>query len=232
MLGCGSQPVAPKPDALQLIATHALSIREPSDVTINETGTRLWVVSDPPTNKVYELNLKGKLVKTLKYSGNDCEGIFYDRTDSTLWLAEEEFRAVVHLDLNGNVLSTQAIGLTGEVNSGTEGICIDDAGRMFMVNEKHPGAFLELNPDHTLATETVLDFARDYSSISYNREKSAFWVASDQSAGLYLWSKPTGVINRYSLPFTKFEGVAVDDAAKLIYMVNDSLNALYIFKKP
>jgi uncharacterized protein YjiK len=147
-------------------------------------------------------------------------------------VAEEELREVVHLDLSGNVLSRQAIGLTGEANSGPEGICLDDAGRMFLVNEKHPGSFLELNPDHTLASQTPLDFARDYSGMSYNRQKSAFWIVSDQSSSLYLWSKPTGVMNRYSLPFTKCEGVAVDDAANLIYIVNDSLNALYIYKKP
>jgi hypothetical protein len=43
--GGGSQMTAPTPlPQLPLIATHALTITEPSDVTIDDSGTRLWMV--------------------------------------------------------------------------------------------------------------------------------------------------------------------------------------------
>jgi uncharacterized protein YjiK len=138
--GCGgsSSPTAPQPVAqLPLLETHALTIPEPSDVTIDDSGTRLWMVGNHP-ELVYQLDLKGNLVKTLSYVGNDLEGVIFDRRDSTLWVAEENLHRVVHLDLAGNVLLTHSLGFTTEHNSGLEGICLNDSGRMFVLNEKHP----------------------------------------------------------------------------------------------
>jgi uncharacterized protein YjiK len=228
-LGCnGSKPVEPKPSTLRLIASHPLSFPEPSDLTINESGTVLWTVTNHP-EKVRQLDLDGTLVRTLPYDGNDLEGVVYDPSDSTLWVAEENRREVVHLDLNGNVLSRTALGLTGERNSGLEGICLDDAGRMFLLNEKHPGLFLETNPDLSIASQLTLTFADDYSGMSYDRQKSCYWIVSDQSQKLYLWSKPTGVAKEYPLSFPKPEGVAFDEAANLLYIVSDSTNTLYVY---
>lgn len=217
--------------SLQVIATHALSISEPSGLTIDETGTKLWTVTNNP-DRVYQLDLDGNPVKTLDYVGQDLEAIAYDASDKTLWIAEESRREIVHLDLNGKVLSRHLLDLTGEKNSGLEGICLDDRGRMFALNEKRPGLFIELNSDRAIAAKRELDFAKDYSDISYNRKKACFWILSDQSQALYLWSKRGGAIAEYPLPFPKAEGIAVDEAAGRIYIVSDSENKLYVYQNP
>jgi uncharacterized protein YjiK len=227
-----SKPVARpeiQPLSLRLLSTHALSFAEPSDLTINESGTVLWTVTNHPA-RVYQLDLNGNVVQTLHYAGADLEAIAYDRSDKTLWVVEERRREIIHLDLRGDVLSKTPLDLAGEPNSGPEGICLDEKHRMFLLNEKRPGLFVELNADLSIAAKQGLDFAKDYSGLAYDRKKACFWIVSDQSKKLYLWSKKKGVLGEYSLPFRKAEGVAVDEAANRIYIVSDSENKLYVYE--
>jgi len=216
---------------LRLVASYPLGITEPSGLAINDSGTILWTVTNNP-EKVHQLDLAGNVVRTLSYSGHDLEGIAYDSSDSTLWVAEEDRREIVHLDLTGAVLSRHRLSLTGQTNSGLEGICFDDQGRMFVLNEKLPGMFISLNADFSIAAADTLAFARDYSDISYNRRSNCFWIISDLSEGLYLYDKTNGVLGRYALPFSKGEGVAFDAAANLVYVVSDSEHRLYVYAGP
>jgi len=213
----------------KLVETHRLSISEPSDLAIDETGKILWTVTNKPA-KVYQLDRTGNVVKTLKYEGRDLEGIAYDPSDRTLWVTEERTREIVHMNLEGDVTRTYRLDLAGKPNSGPEGICLDDRGRMFLLNEKEPGLFIELDRDRSISARTALDFAIDYSGISYGRKAAAFWIVSDQSQKLVLWTKTKGVIAECALPFPKPEGVAVDEAARRIYIVSDSENSLYVFR--
>lgn len=228
--GCSSShPTSPNAaPLLRLVATHALSISEPSDLAIDETGTRLWTVSNNP-DSVYELSLDGSRVKSLLYAGQDLEGIAYDVSDHSLWVAEENLREIVHLDLDGHVLDSHPLGLTGEQNSGLEGICLNAAGRVFLTNEKLPGLFITLDPDKSIARIDTLTFAGDYSGITCDPHTSDFWIVSDQSQGLYLWNASTGVAQSFGLPVGKPEGVAIDPATSMIYVVSDSENKLYVF---
>lgn len=217
---------APAP---RLVATYPLTLNELSDLTIDETGSILWVVTNKP-DRVYQLDVAGKVTKTLAYTGEDLEGIAYDRSDRTLWIAEENRREIVHLDLEGNVLSRHRLGLVGEKNSGLEGLCLDDKQHLFALNEKRPGLFLELAADLSIAKRVELSFAKDYSAITYSREHGCFWVVSDQSQALYLWNPKQGVLEQHALTVPKPEGVAVDEARKRLYIVSDSEPALYVYE--
>ena len=214
---------------LRFISSHPLDVPEPSDLTIDEAGTSLWTVADG-SGKVYELTLDGHVVRALPFVGEDLEGIAYDRSDRTLWVAEENRREIVHLNLDGEVLSRHTLGLQGEKNSGLEGLCLDDKGHMFALNEKRPGLFLELDGNTSIAVRREVTFARDYSGITYDRKKGCFWIVSDQSQSLYAWKPGAGVLKEYSLPFRKAEGVAVDDASKRVYIVSDSEKRLYVYR--
>lgn len=229
--GCGSShPSAPQTvKQLRLVTSYDLAFTEPSDLTINDTGTTLWTVTNNP-DSVFQLDLVGNHVKSLKYAGQDLEGIAYDRSDQTLWVTEENLRQVVHLDLDGNVLKKYPLGLTGEQNSGLEGICIDTTGHLFVLNEKRPGLFITLNDNVAIATIDTLTFAGDYSGLSYDPPSGAYWIVSDMSKRLYLWSRTAGIIKEYPLPFSKGEGVAYDPTTNLIYIVSDSEHRLYIYE--
>jgi len=233
LFACGnSKPAKPaSTGVLQLLATHALTITEPSGLAINESGTMLWTVTNNP-DKVYQLDKDGTPVRTLNYVGEDLEGIAYDRSDKTLWIVEENRREIVHLDLNGDVLSRHALDLVGERNSGLEGICLGDKGRMFVLNEKQPGLFIEVNADFSIASRLPLDFAKDFSDLWFDRDTACFWILSDKSQKLCRWSQQKGVVSEYALPFPKAEGIACDDAANRLYIVSDSENKMYVYQIP
>ena len=63
-------------------------------------------------------------------------------------------------------------------------------------------------------------------------KRDCFWIVSDQSSALYLWSRKSGVLAKYGLPFEKAEGVAVDHAARRIYVVSDSESRLHVYRLP
>jgi len=230
LAGCkGSEPAAPPLPSLPLIASIALDINEPSDLAIDETGTLLWTVSNNP-DSVYQLDTAGKRLKTLKYAGQNLEGIAYDPATASLWVAEENQRSLVHLDLDGNVIQKYDLALTGEQNSGLEGVSLDGSGLLVVLNEKLPGMFIQLNPNITIASKDTLTFAGDYSGITYEPASASFWIVSDQSHRLYRWTKAVGVSQQFDLPFPKPEGVAFDPATNRVYVVTDAENRMYVYQ--
>ena len=44
------------------------------------------------------------------------------------------------------------------------------------------------------------------------------------------YKENTGIIKRYNIPIDKAEGIAVDTAKKIIYIVRESNSKLYIYK--
>ncbi len=231
-LGCSlSESTEPEQSApaLKQVAVYELSIPEPSGLTLQSDGQSLWTVSDQ-TNQVYRINLTGTVLQTLKYQGEDLEGIAYDSTEHCLWVAEEVSRELVKLDLQGNELERHKL-LSGSDNSGLEGVCIDGNHRFFALKEKRPGLFLVLNTDFTVQQKIELQFAGDYSGLWADTVSGRFWIVSDESQMLFLWDISQGVLQQYSLPITKAEGIAVDTQKGLFYLVSDAESRLYVLSK-
>jgi len=214
---------------LILIGEFVLSIPEPSGLTLNEDCTALWSVSDN-TNNVYKITLDGNVPIELNFTGNDLEGIVYDSTDNSLWLAEEQLREVVHIDLNGNELARNSVDIPGSGNSGLEGICLDTASTHYVLNEKDPGLWAKLKSDFSSQIQKVINEVGDLSGITYDRTKKMFWIVSDVSRLLFLWDPDQGIIRRFDLPFGKAEGVAYDPVSNRIYIVSDLTNKLYVYE--
>jgi len=214
---------------LILIGEFDLSIPEPSGLTLNKDGTALWSVSDN-TNHVYNISLEGDVLTELNFTGNDLEGIVYDSTDNTLWLAEEQLREVVHIDLNGNELDRFSIDIPGSGNSGLEGICLDTASTHYVLNEKDPRLWAKLRSDFSTQIQKEINEVDDLSGITFDRTKKMFWIVSDVSRLLFLWDPDQGIIKRFDLPFAKAEGVAYDPVLNRIYIVSDLTNKLYIYE--
>lgn len=229
LLDCGGNG-SPKPDEIQLtlVTSYALDVDEPSGLTVNATGTSLWVAGNNP-ERVYRLSPHGEVLDRLEYKGEDLEGIAWDPTDGTLWVVEEERREVVHLDADGRVLARRQLDLTGNPNNGLEGICLDSGGTVHVVNEMDPGLFVSLDDDLSMESWHTLDFADDYSGLDCHRPREGFWVLSHQDRMLFLWSPETGVTGAFPLPMDKPEGVAVDTTADLVYIAAELEERLYVY---
>jgi len=232
LFACGGDtPSITGPDGtrLVLLSSHSLGIGEPSGLALDASRSSLWAVGNDP-QRVYRLSLDGRIQNILDYEGDDIEGIASDPSDGTLWIVEEDRREVVHLSSNGRVLEQYQLDLTGEQNSGLEGICLAPDGATYVLNEKKPGLFISLNADLSIKSQRQLNFAKDFSGLSCDSDRDAFWVLSDQSRTLFLWSPEEDVLGGYALPFDKAEGVAVDAIGNLVYIASESESMLYVYR--
>ena len=227
LFGCGGAP-ADSASQLHLVGTYKLSFGEPSGITYDEIENVFWIVSGAD-QKIYKTDSAGVVLKKLSYTGEDLEGIALDSSGKSLWIVEERKRELIQLDLDGNVLQKVLIPLPGKLNSGLEGVAQNELGTIFLLNEKKTGKFVELNSDLTTKSQREIYFADDFSDMVYSAKEKCFFILSDESSALYKWTKETGVIQKFSLPKTKFEGVAVNAAADKFFLVNDETNELSIY---
>jgi len=207
-----------------------IDVEEPSGLTYDPNTQTLWTVNDPANNRVYNLSLAGDLLQTLDFVGDDLEGVAFDTTTNTLWLAEEGNFEIVNISLQGDELQRIEVPYSNpSPNSGLEGLCIGPDGDFFLLKEKNPGLFLKFSSDFQNLQETELTFADDYSGIFYDESRSAFWIVSDESETLYLWDEIEGVLESYPLDFPKAEGIVYVSETGHFYLVSDSEQKLYKF---
>jgi len=205
-----------------------LSIEEPSGLTYDPNTQTLWTVNDPDNNKIYNISLEGELLETLSFTGDDLEGIAYDDITNTLWVADELTSEIINVSLQGEELQRVPLSVSQySSGSGLEGLCIGNSGEFYLLKEKNPGIFIEVNPDLLSITETIITFADDFSGICYDSEKDGFWIISDESEKLYLWDLVNGVREEYSLDIPKAEGVVFITETNSFYIVSDSEQKLY-----
>lgn len=214
--------------ALKLVATYSLDISEPSGITFNKDHSACWIVSGGD-QRIYKTDLKGKVIEKLVYKGEDLEGIFFDHNDQTLWVAEEDLRQLVHLDLTGNEIDRFDTDILGMKNKGLEGLAFD-GNNFYVLNEKEPVSIFALDKNFKVSQQYDLSFASDLSDMDYDATTNNFFVLSDESQAMYIWNPKEGLKKKYDLPFTKAEGIAVDPSKKTILLVNDALNTLYKFE--
>lgn len=214
---------------MRLIGIYSLEVPEPSGLTLNTDGTALYTVSDPPDNRVYRLNLDGKVVETLSYVGNDLEGICFDARDGTLWLVEESLYEIVHLDTSGVELGRYAIDFSGSSGSGFEGITLVD-DRFFVLNEAQPGTLLEIDSLFQVVETNTLSFAIDYSGICMNDSTGELMIVSHESQGLYISDNSGEVLRSANLDIDQAEGVDYNAGSNRLYIVSDSEEKLYVYE--
>ncbi|WP_169833690.1 SdiA-regulated domain-containing protein [Caldithrix abyssi] len=238
-LACGSvfliqcsltepEDTTPPVRSLTLVNSYALDVAEPSGLALTPDGSALWTVSDH-SNRIVQISLTGKRLKTLSYQGNDLEGVVIDPTAHTLWVAEERSRELVEVDSTGKELQRHRI-LDGDDNSGLEGVCFDVLRRLFTIKEKQPGLLMALNADFSIRWQKELSFAGDYSGLCADTLLNRFWILSDQDESLFLWDTNAGLVGQYKLNIVGPEGIAIDFARGLIYVVSDPQSRLYVFK--
>jgi uncharacterized protein YjiK len=231
LLSCDSSGQGPETLVLPLtqLDDHSLSIDEPSGLSLAAGGRSLWVVSGQ-TDFIYRLDLDGTVLDSVSYAGQDPEGVAFDPADSTLWLVEEREREIVQIDLDGREVRRVRLALDGDDNSGLEGVCVDDDGSVYVLNEKKPASLILLTGDLAIEQMWFLDFAGDVSGMAWDRRRQAFWIVSDQDRSVYLWSPAAGLLGWSALDGKKAEGVAYDPDTDHLYVVRETKPRLYIYE--
>ena len=218
--------------AVELVATYALTVAEPSGLCLDVHRNFLWTVSDH-TNRVYKLTLTGQTCDSLSFVGNDLEGIAQDPRDGSLWVVEEQWREIVRLDTTGREIDrVQIVVKRKRPNRGLEGIAIAPASSHFyLLNERSPRRLLELNARLKIIRETKLDFAPDFSGLCVDSNGS-LWILSDSGGRLFKTTRDGLLIASYVTHINKAEGIACAVGKEEFYIVSDSRSQLYRVRLP
>jgi uncharacterized protein YjiK len=214
---------------LVLISEIDLPFTEPSGIAWSDKLQSMWIVSGGD-QRIYRLDTNRSVVQCLFYSGTDLEGIAFDETDSTLWLVDERKREIVHINLDGSLIMKKKLSYYSKKNKGPEGITIGSNHQIYVVNERDPSILIQLNGNYGINWSIKLNFALDYSDISYDITSDTFFIISDKNKAFYSWTLERGVVCKYPLPNEKNEGIAYDHCRNIFYIVNDETSKLYFYK--
>ncbi|RLD89924.1 MAG: hypothetical protein DRJ09_05840 [Bacteroidetes bacterium] len=228
----GELPPADSTGRIEKLEEVDLTVTEPSGLSFGPNGNTLLTVSDN-TNKVYEMDLQGEVIRELNYTGFDLEGVTYNTDKQIVAVTEERKREIVFLDYtNGDEIERHSIETGGNTeNKGLEGLSYNpNNSAWYMVNEDVPGEMIIWNKTFENISVTPLNFASDYSGIFVDTKNSLLYIVSDESQALYKCDYNANVLKEYPLPSTKFEGIAVDSEKQRAYLVNDKSGKLFIFK--
>ena len=218
--------------SILLLNSYPVAIDEPSGLCFYRNGTLLTV--DDNSNKVFQIDKQGNILREFPFQGNDLEGVAADTTTGKIWVVNEGDRKLIALDSSGTFIKEYHIDIQGSnSNKGLEGLSYDVAGNMFyLVNEGEPKLLVKWNA----ATEKVVSskevsYGEDNSGIFYDASSSALWILSDKSQKLVSTDLNGTLKDEFSLDYDKAEGIVVDEVNKLVYIIRDK-NAperLYVY---
>ncbi len=230
---CSKESDDENPDAdFQLLNSFSVAVPEPSGLCFAPDGKNLLTVSDRD-GCIYELSLEGKLIRKFYCQGDDLEGVACDPESQIIAVVEEGSRKVVLIDYaDGQIIDDYAIQIeASSSNKGLEGIAWSSTEQCWLLlNEAQPALLMKWSPEKALFWSQELDFAADYSGIDAANTAGKYWIVSDQSKKLFLWSVAKGVINAHDLDRTSYEGIAIDEKNNLVYLINDDASKLNVYK--
>jgi uncharacterized protein YjiK len=206
---------------LQLVLVDHFDIKnkregldEPSGLALSLDKSALWTISDD-TNKVFKLDLEGRVDQSFDISESGLEGIALDPTGELLLAVKEESNEILRLKIEtGNVIERKSLAAMEDYesiagyfaddpteNKGLEGIAWNDqTGTIFVLKEGIPGLLIEISADFkAIQSHKLLDREKgftgaeldddpiDFSGICYDHGRDSFWIVSDKARRLFLY---------------------------------------------
>ncbi len=208
-------------------------IKEPSDLCYGFSGNSLFTVDDN-SGKIFELDLKGNLVKTFPYSFGDLEGICIDEKTKNIYISEERSRFIIRLDQNGAPLDTIRGTKSGvpadDENHGFEGITLH-GDTLYIVNQENPGMYLKYNRTTEDWIAGNLSVGKQsngkegsYSGLYYDTADNTLWLLCSKSQKIIHCDLNFNVLDTVVLPaeIEKPEGITVSGDHTTIWLVTDN----------
>jgi len=229
LCSCEDKSVDPKGIELDLVESIPLIISEPSGISFNKDKSQLWIVGDR-NPIIYLTDLRGNIETQFSVSKNDLEGIS-SIGDSIIVVVVERSREILFFSIKNNSESIIKTGLKGETNNGLEGITyIPDTHKIYISNEKNPKIILKLDLDGNIFYNSQIDYSKDIAGLYYDQTDDILWILSQESNKIFKCKTDLQILERYSVPNKKYEGIAVKE--NLIYLVSDTGQSLNIYIIP
>lgn len=223
---CKDEPEPPLKH-LSFISRVQLNVHEASGLAV--FSQEMFLTVSDSVSKIYLVDLNGKVVATLGFSGKNLEGVAYDPAGPFIYVVEENDNQVVRMDTAGKELGRFHVPLdNADPRHGLEGITHNPKnGRLYVVSEKDPALLFELSATGELIDTHPLDFAKDYSSVFYDAHEDVLWILSDDSGTLTKTTLKGEALATYLTGVEKGEGVIVDSKASRVYIVTDTDSSLF-----
>lgn len=220
-------PVTTSPN-LTLVGSYPLAIKEPSGLSLAKDGQSLWTVSDE-NGAVYQFDLQGKTIGHFRTNFKDLEAIA-TMDANMLAFVSERTRELVVARTDGTIIRRATIDMPGAQNSGPEALTYDEERGQFHLMQEKPGLLITLDADLREISRRELSFARDYSSLTFESQRQLFWILSDESRTVHVLDQDFRMQTNFSIDIQQMEGIAVDSENRLLYIVSDPLERLYVFR--
>ncbi len=224
---CSDSPSPSLPQNLVQVNSFQLNISDPSGLSFHVDLEWFWTVSDK-NHRVYLITQNGEILKELNIEAEDLEGIT-QIDEHRIAVVLEEKREVLIIDEFGEIQNRFETGITGTLNDGFEGITyLPDEDLLLIVNEKNPTFIMKIDLTGKIISSETLSLAKDFSGLFYDRDKKEIWILSEESNLIFRCNTNYEILNSYSIPDEKFEGIAIKD--EIIYMVSEITGQLTQFK--
>lgn len=204
------------------------------------------VVIDDAGGEVYELSIKGDLLRTIALSGfNDTEGITH-QSGNFFFIVEERLANVVRITLpsrgSGPVKRDDSFVFSLSENwgnSGLEGVAYDSVSHLlYAVKEEKPAALFRItldgegNPAAFFENQpfSLADLKGDAAGI-YILSDGTFLIVNQMENKLTGYSQTGVKLSELPLGMNKPEGVTVDENSGTLYVVGEP-REFCVFENP
>lgn len=213
--------------SLKFIDWMPVAVPEASGLSLYKPG--FWLAVSDSTSRVYVMDLQGKVVKVLAYTGKNLEGVTYASSIDCIFVVEEKTSEVVKLDTNGMELSRFQLPLNNEdPRHGLEGITYNPVNEhLYIISEKQPALLYETDLEGNVLSSEALNFAADYSSVFYDGSTQSLWILSDDSETLTKTNMMGISQQTYNHYIRKGEGVVVNSDSATVYIITDLESAIF-----
>ncbi|CAA6676810.1 MULTISPECIES: SdiA-regulated domain-containing protein [unclassified Lentimonas] len=213
---------------LKLIGAYPIAVKEPSGLSLAKDNQSLWTVSDT-NGHIYQIDLKGAVLNHFPTGYDDLEAISTIDAQHLAFIAERD-RKIVIARKDGTILEEAIIDIPGFDNKGPEALTYDEDAEEFHIMQESPGLLIKLNRQLEEISRRNLNVAEDYSSISFDSESKHLWVLSDRSRNINVLDENSTILGSFSADIEQMEGLAVDHENRLIYIISDPDETLYVLE--
>jgi uncharacterized protein YjiK len=221
-------PAMPARQSLQLVTTYSLTVTEPSGLAYAPATRSLYMISDN-RSEVFKIDTTGKVLSSIPVSASDIEGIAVSNSGDTLYIVEETASLLSTILMNGTKVSSVPVTVRTDPKHSLEGVTVDNAGHIVVINEKAPTMLLEF-VGGTEVRRLLLGYSSDISDICFDASGDCFWIVSDESQKVMKLSPSGDLLGEWSIPVQQGEGIAF--IRDRFYIVSDVDAKLYVFVKP
>ncbi len=215
----------------KFVKSFTVAVEEPSGLTYDQKTDTLWTVRDGGGG-LYQLDKQGKVLKAINIPSDDLEGIAYKASSDTFLLAEERKREILEIDRDGAIIQRINVPIKyrlWNLNYGIEGVSYNPKnGHIFIVNEKHPRAVMELDEDGVIIKSFEVEELGDLSGIYYDSTSGNLILLSHESKVIMEFTPEGEFTSVFSIDVPKAEGITKDGSGN-IYIICDKTNTLYVY---